>query len=205
MTESGAASGDRAAGDRLAAFLDRLDRVGLEDLRLLALPLPEPEERAALLAEVDRAATASGRAALVEEARTQTRTAIDRAYARHQYEPTWAGLNWGRSLGTTRDRLGLALAAEDAAVAEVMRDLLDEDTLSALSERYGHAAGMSGSTSTPSLAMATHDRTAWLVWGLLASVAILVMASYLVGFYPVVLGLGLILVVGIASWRRRAA
>ena len=84
---------------------------------------------------------------MVDEARARTRAAIERAYARHQYEPTWAGLNWGRSMGTTRDRLGLTLAAEDAAVAAVMRDLLDDDTVAVLGEPFEHAAGMAGSTA----------------------------------------------------------
>jgi hypothetical protein len=144
---------DNAAADRLEAFLARLDRLGLEDLRLLALPLPDPTERGALLTEVDRVATEAQRGNLVEEGRRRSREAIFRAYDRHQYDPTWAGLNWGRSLGTSRDRLGLVLAAEDAAVAAVLSDLLDEDTVITLTEPFERAAGMAGSTTTPSLSL----------------------------------------------------
>jgi hypothetical protein len=205
VTGSETAGGDRAAADRLNAFLDRLDHVGLEDLRLVALPVPDPEERAALLAEIDRAADEGGRGPLVDEARKRTRAAIERAYARHQYEPTWAGLNWGRSLGTTSDRLGLAIAAEDAAVAAVMDDLLDEDTTAALAEPFEHAAGMSGSTTTPSLSLSKPNPIGWLVWILLAAAAVLVVASYLVGIWLAVAGLALIAIVAFTSWRRPAA
>ena len=160
-----------APAERLDAFLARLDRVGLEDLRLLALPIPDARERAALLEEVDRVADGAGRRPLVDEARARTRAAIERAYARHQYEPTWAGLNWGRSMGTTRDRLGLTLAAEDAAVAAVMRDLLDDDTIAVLGEPFEHAAGMAGSTAVPSLSLRQPNRLGWLVWVLMFAAA----------------------------------
>jgi hypothetical protein len=193
---------DRAAAERLGAFLDQLDHVGLEDLRLLALPLPDPDEHAALLADVTRVADAAGRRELLDDARTRTREAIARAYARHQYEPTWAGLNWGRSLGTTRDRLGLSIAAEDAAVAAVMSDLLDAHTAAALAEGFERAAGMAGSTSTPSLPLGRPNRIGWLVWFLMAAAAVGVFLNYALGFGMAVL---IIAVALIATLRRRAA
>ncbi|HET9347386.1 MAG TPA: hypothetical protein VFO05_16960 [Candidatus Limnocylindrales bacterium] len=196
MTET-----DRAAG-RLDAFLVRLDRVGLEDLRLLSLPLPDRDQRAALLAEVDRIAIDAGRKEQVDEARRRTRDAIERAYARHQYEPTWAGLNWGRSLGTTRDRLGLTVAAEDAAVAAVMSDLLDADTAAELTEPFEHAAGMAGSTSTPSLSLRRDNRVGWVVWFLLAAAAVGVILNYTVGMGFAIVVLAFVAVVTLA---RRAA
>jgi hypothetical protein len=153
---------DRAA-DRLEAFLARLDRLGLEDLRLLALPVPDAEERAALLAEIGEAAAAAGRTALVEEARERARGAIVTAYDRHVYDPTWVGLNWGRSLGTTKDRLGLMVAAEDAAMAAVMSDLIDEDLVASLAEPLERAAGMTGATTTPSLSLDRPGPQGWLL------------------------------------------
>ena len=72
------------ATDRLEAFLARLDRLALEDLRLVALPLPDPAERAALLDEVKREASAAGRTALVDQAQERARAAIVLAYDRHQ-------------------------------------------------------------------------------------------------------------------------
>ena len=185
---------DDAAADRLDAFLARLDRLALEDLRLLALPLPDPVERAALLAEVDRVAGEARRSELVEEGRQRTREAILRTYNRHQYDPTWAGLNWGRSLGTARDRLGLVLAAEDAAVATVLGDLLDENTLISLTEPFERAAGMAGSTTTPSLSLGDPGPIGWLariVYGLMLVVVaatIGVVAAALTFITSIVLG-----------------
>ena len=151
------------ASARLDAFIVRLQRLDLEDLRLLALPVPDPEERAALLAEIGEQAAAAGRTALVEEGRERVRAAIVTAYDRHMYDPTWVGLNWGRSLGTTKDRLGLIVAAEDAAIAAVMSDLLDVDLVASLAEPLEHAAGMTGATTTPSLSLDRPGPQGWLL------------------------------------------
>ena len=199
MTDDGLAYG------RLDAFLERLDRVGLEDLRLISLPLPDRALRGTLLTEVDRVAAGAGRKPLVDEARRRTQDAIARAYARHQYEPTWAGLNWGRSLGTTNDRLSLALAAEDAAVAAVMSDLLDDDTVAVLSEPFEHAAGMAGSTTTPSLALTKSNGIGWLIWILLAASAVSIVFTLWFGNGLAILVIALVSGVAFLSWRRRTA
>ena len=44
-------------------------------------------------------------------------------YDRNMYQPTWAGLNWGRSLGTIEDRVAVAAAVEDAAIGTVATDV----------------------------------------------------------------------------------
>ncbi|HEU5204532.1 MAG TPA: hypothetical protein VFU17_09575 [Candidatus Limnocylindrales bacterium] len=168
------------ASARLDAFIARLQRLDLEDLRLIALPVPDPEERAALLETVDRVAAEAGRTALVDDARQRARDAVVTAYNRHAYDPTWAGLNWGRSLGTTRDRLGLVVAAENAAVAAVMDDLLDEDLVATLTEPFEHAAGMAGSTTTPSLSLDRPGPQGWvvrMVFGVMLVVAALVIGA----------------------------
>jgi hypothetical protein len=188
------------AADRLDAFLARLDRLALEDLRLLALPLPDPAVRAAVLDEVNSAAATAGRTALADEARRRARDAVVLAYNRHQYDPTWAGLNWGRSLGTAKDRLGLTLAAEDAAVAAVMSDVLDEDLVESLTEGFEHAAGMSGATTTPSLSLDHPGAQGWLV-----RIVFVVMAIVAIGvaFVTGVAQLAIGLIVGVVGSRRR--
>ena len=168
------------AANRLEAFIARLERLDLEDLRLLALPLPDPRERAALLENVDRVAAEAGRMALVDDARQRARDAVVSAYDRHAYDPTWTGLTWGRSLGTTKDRLGLVVAAEDAAVAAVMDDVLDEDLVATLTEPFEHAAGMAGSTTTPSLSLDRPGPQGWvvrMVFGVMLVVAALVIGA----------------------------
>lgn len=184
------------AAERLDAFLARLDRLALEDLRLVALPVPAPEERDATLDVVRRAATEAGRTSLVEQARHRTRKAVMIAYDRHQFDPTWAGLNGGRSLGTTRDRLGLVLAAEDAAIVEVMSDLLDEETLASLAEPFEHAAGMTGATTTPSLSLDRPGRQGLLVRMVFG--VMLVVTAIVIGAAQAALGL----IAAILSARR---
>jgi hypothetical protein len=192
---------DEAAADRLDAFLERLDRLALEDLRLLALPLPDPVVRAAVLDEVNRTAATAGRTGLVDEARRRARDAIVIAYDRHMYDPTWAGLNWGRSLGTAKDRLGLTVAAEDAAVAAVMSDVLDEDLVESLAEGFEHAAGMSGATTTPSLSFDRPGAQGWLVRIVFVAMAIAAIGvAFVVGVAQLAIGL----VVAIAGSRRRS-
>jgi hypothetical protein len=192
---------DEAAADRLDAFLARLDRLALEDLRLLALPLPDPVVRAAVLDEVNRTAATAGRTGLVDEARRRARDAIVIAYDRHMYDPTWAGLNWGRSLGTAKDRLGLTVAAEDAAVAAVMSDVLDEDLVESLAEGFEHAAGMSGATTTPSLSLDRPGAQGWLVRIVFVAMAIAAIGvAFVVGVAQLAVGL----VVAIAGSRRRS-
>lgn len=191
---------DDAAANRLDAFLARLDRLALEDLRLLALPLPDPAVRAAVLDEVNRAAATAGRTALVDEARRRARDAIVTAYDRHLYDPTWAGLNWGRSLGTAKDRLGLTLAAEDAAVAVVLSDVLDEDLVESLAEGFEHAAGMSGATTTPSLSLDRPGPQGWLLRTVFVVMAIVAIG---VAFVAGVAQLAIGLIVGVVGSRRR--
>lgn len=195
---------DDQARDRLDTFLARLERLELEDLRLLSLPLPDPTERAALLAEVDRVAETTSRRALVEDARSAARDAVMRAYASHQYEPTWIGLNWARSLGTSRDRLGLMLAAEDAAVAAVVGDLLDEDLAAELSEPFEQAAGMAGSTTSPSLAVWRNDGSGLIGRIFYALTIAFLVVSILVGELSWVL-VGTIVLLVIFAQRRQTA
>jgi hypothetical protein len=76
------------ASTRLDAFIARLQRLDLEDLRLLALPLPDPRERAALLKNVDLVAAEARRTALIDDARQRARDAVVTAYNRHAYDPT---------------------------------------------------------------------------------------------------------------------
>ena len=199
----GSGGSSAAAAGRVDAFLARLDRLALEDLRLLSLPLPDPDARAALLARVDVAAATARRRELVTEARERARDAIVRAYASHQYEPTWAGLNWGRSLGTARDRLGLALAAEDAATAAALSDVLEEDALDDLREPFERAAGMAGSTPPQALLPGRPGSTGWLAWVALAALLATLAAAAATGAAVAIGGVGAGLVlVALAVWRR---
>jgi hypothetical protein len=80
----------------------------------------------------------------VRVAPDRARQALIQAFSFRAYEPTWFGLNWGRSLGRADDRARLLAAVEDAAVAAVVADLLPEDDVVALREPFERVASMAG-------------------------------------------------------------
>jgi hypothetical protein len=130
--------------DRIAAFLDRLAHLSVDDLGVIALPGPDPDQRATLLARADAAAAAAGRDDELREAIARTRAALVDAFSSRGLDPTWFGLNWGRSLGRAEDRARLLATAEDAAVAEVVADLLPAEDVEALREPFDLVASMAG-------------------------------------------------------------
>jgi hypothetical protein len=130
--------------DPLADFLRELGRLSIDDLALVALPEPDPDERAGLLQRAVDAAAGSGRRDLLAAAPARARDTLFRAYSRRGYDPTWFGLNWGRSLGRADDRARLVAAVEDAAVAAVVADLLPAADVAALREPYEIASSMAG-------------------------------------------------------------
>jgi hypothetical protein len=132
------------ATDPLADFLRELGRLSIDDLAMVALSEPDRDERAELLQRAVDVADAAGRRALLASAPARARDTLFRAYSRRGYDPTWFGLNWGRSLGRADDRARLVAAVEDAAVAAVVADLLPADDVAALREPYEIAASMAG-------------------------------------------------------------
>jgi len=130
--------------DALAAFLAELGRYSVDDLAMVALPEPDPDERAALLQRAVDAAHAADRREELAMAPARAREQLFRAWSRRGYEPTWFGLNWGRSLGRADDRARLVAAVEDAAVAAVMADLLSPEDVGALREPFDIATSMAG-------------------------------------------------------------
>ena len=130
--------------DPLAAFLAELGRFSVDDLAMVALPEPDPDERAALLQRAVDAAHAADRREELAAAPARAREQLFRAWSRRGYEPTWFGLNWGRSLGRADDRARLVAAVEDAAVAAVVADLLSAEDVGALREPFEIATSMAG-------------------------------------------------------------
>ena len=130
--------------DRVGTFLEALDRLTVDDLAVLALPEPDPAERTALLERAESAAEEAGRHDEVRDAPRRAREALVQAFSFRGYDPTWFGLNWGRSLGRADDRARLVAAVEDAAVAAVVADLLPEDDVAKLREPFERIASMAG-------------------------------------------------------------
>jgi hypothetical protein len=148
MTDHIGAGGDvDGAGkdiDRVGAFLAGLERLAVDDLAVLALPEPDPDERAALIARAEAAGDEAGRLDEVRAAPGRAREALVQAFSFRGYDPTWFGLNWGRSLGRADDRARLVGAVEDAAVAAAVADILAEDDVAKLREPFERIASMAG-------------------------------------------------------------
>ena len=134
---------DRPNADPTDGFLAELGRYSVDDLAMVALPEPDPEERAGLLQRAVDAADEAGRRDELATAPARAREQLFRAWSRRGYEPTWFGLNWGRSLGRADDRARLVAAVEDAAVAAVVADLLPDEA-AALREPFEIATSMAG-------------------------------------------------------------
>jgi hypothetical protein len=181
--------------DRLAPFLERLSRLSVDDLAIIALPEPDEPTRRELLQGALDAAEAAGRGAEVRAAPARARDQLLDAFARRAYEPTWFGLNWSRSLGRAADRARLLAAVEDAAVAESVADLLGADDLAALREPFEIASSMGGTapTSNPRVEGAAPR----------AGVAGLVFGTWLVGGLIGIVPAVIAALAGIASLRRR--
>lgn len=140
------------ASERLATFLDHLSHVSVDDLAMVGLAEPDAVARADLLAAARSAVDAGSdddRAAFAA-ARAQARDAVVRSFSARSLDPTWFGLNWGRSIGRADDRARLILAAEDAAVAAVVEGLLPSDDVEALREPFVIATSLTGAAPTAS-------------------------------------------------------
>jgi hypothetical protein len=134
---------------RIDEFLQRLDHLSVDDLTMLALGPMDPDERDRLLERIDAAAEAAGRLDEVDDAADRATDALVHAFSFRSFEPTWFGLNWGRSLGRPEDRAHLFQAVGDAAMAAVVADLVP-DAAAALSEPFEIATSMTGAAPSVS-------------------------------------------------------
>jgi hypothetical protein len=145
---AGRAARGADAGDPLRPFLDRLVGLSIDDLSALALPQPDLSAHDDLVDRVYDIAEDGARIDDVERAAEAAKDYIVVAFARRGFDPTWFGLNWGRSLSRSNDRAVLMLAVVDAAVAAAAGDLLTEGDAAALSEPFELAASMTGTATS---------------------------------------------------------
>ena len=152
--------------ERVEMFFGRLDRLSVDDLIVLALPGVDRERRAALLDRVETAGAAAGRTDELDECAERAVSWIVQAFSFRSLEPTWFGLNWGRSLGRSDDRARLFEAIEDAALAAVVADLVPDEAAT-LAEPFEDVASMSGAGAgpVPSAGWASPNavRVAWVL------------------------------------------
>jgi len=112
--------------ERIAALTASVAGLDREDVQRISLPLPDDARRAALGRAIE-AAEQQGRSAELATLRKTMRHEAFVRYDRAILRPTWLGLNWGVSSGTSEDRVAIAAAFDEAAVLAITDDLLAED------------------------------------------------------------------------------
>ena len=139
--------GGPAAQARVEALLERLTRI---EIQVVVVGPPD----ATRLAARDRARAAAivaGRGALLSEATAAARELTHKAFARAGFSGTWAATDMAVSVATVSDRVAAAAAFEEAALAAVVEDLTDDETLEILRSTSNELAGLSGVPAPGSL------------------------------------------------------
>jgi hypothetical protein len=195
------------ARDRLAAFAARLERIGLEDFRLVALAPSAAAERADARAAALRAIEAAGLAQLWEDTERAIDKHLDRVYAGGGFRPTFVGVNWGLSTGSVGDRVSATAAVKDAAFASLVDGLAaegDVDTLRAPFEVIAQAHPVPhGGDALPTIDELR--RLGPIGMALAIAVGVATLASILTGLWPLAIAGALLLAVGYALGRVRRA
>ena len=134
-------SGATAARTRVASLLEQMTRV---ELQVVVVSSPDATRRAAAGRARD-AAIIAGRGRLLRDAVEAAREATIRLFARGGYSGTWAVTDWSISVANAGDRAAAAAAFEEAAMAAVVEDLVDDETVQILrstSDEFAHFKGM---------------------------------------------------------------
>lgn len=188
-----------AARGRVADVLERLRRV---DLQVVVVAAPDGV-RVAARDRARQAAVAAGRAELFDEAAMAAREATLHAFARGGFSGTWAATEMAMSVANAADRVAAAAAFEEAAMAAVVEDIVDEETLETLratAEDLDSTTGLPIPGDLASLAAQATGATSVpvAVVALLAAVAIAGVVGVAVGlmFGVIVFGIG----GAIAAW-----
>jgi hypothetical protein len=138
----------QAARSRVGALLDELSRI---QLQVVVVGLPDATRRAARERARD-AAIVAGRGALLDEATSTVREAVLRTFSRAGFSGTWAVTDMAVSVVRARDRVAAAAAFEEAAMAAIVEDLVDTETLDILRSTHDQLRAMAGMPAPGSLA-----------------------------------------------------
>ncbi len=136
--------GEAMARARVEGLFEKFNALTPDELGHIGLRRADPERRAARIAIVEDAARRADRGVLLGEAREEARRVVLERYAEGSLHPTWVGLNWGISQGTTEDRVAIVEALIDAAAAAVVRDLVSAEVADDLSLDAEQVLGLAG-------------------------------------------------------------
>jgi hypothetical protein len=210
LADRPATPADPTIGAARARVADLLE--GFSHVNLSTLVVAPPD--AARMAARDRAraaASVAGRGPLLREATEAARVTTMQAFARSGFSGTWAATDMSVSVVNANDRVAAAAALEEAAMAAVVEDLVDDDTLDDLRATWDGLASLRGIPSPGALSSlavpaAVAIRGPLQVTILAGFVMLLVVVGLAVGLPDavVLVGSGLALLAGLA-WRRRTA
>ena len=195
---------DRAARDRVADLLERFARVGLQ----VVVVSPPDATRLAARDRARSAATTAGRGALLDEAAAAARETTIRSFARAGFSGTWAATDMSVSVASAGDRVAAAAALEEAAMAAVVEDLVDDETLDVLqasanelvrSSALPPPGSLSVLASPAAMSIRGPVQIATLIAFAIVCAAIWLTVGAAAGFTALVFGL--VLAGGLARWR----
>jgi hypothetical protein len=144
-------AGTLAARERVAAVLERLERV---QLGVIVVAPPDPV-RLAARDRAREAAIGAGRSALLDEAVEAARATAMRSFARAGFSGTWAATEMSASVATAADRAAAAAAFEEAVTVAVVADVVDDETREILTATTDELAASSALPAPGSLASLT--------------------------------------------------
>ena len=130
----------RDARERLDALFDWATRVQLD-----VVVVAEPDQTRLAARDIAvQVAAQHGRTQLLVESVEAARDLVTRAFASSGYSGTWAVTDWSISVASSTDRVAAAAALEEAAVAMVVLDIADPETVEVLEATWDHLVSMRG-------------------------------------------------------------
>lgn len=182
-----AGDGRDAARRPAAAVLLTFDSLSSDDLTRIALPPTDDDIRAAR-SQAEQASRRAGREVDLAAVRAEAAELVLRRFGATQFDPTFLGLNWGRSQGPTDQRVAVAEAIADAASAELLDDVLDRRTAEVLRWRsellVGAHLDVPDSGSSAAALTSSHPAVRWIAAALIAWLAAMTVVGWLVELRP---------------------
>lgn len=189
-------AGAAAARARVAVVFERFTRL---ELQVVVVGAPDATRQAA----VERAravAIVAGRGALLDEAVGAARELTIRTFARGGFSGTWAATDMAVSVARAEDRVAAAAAFEEATIAAVVEDLVDDEMLEVLRSTWDELARLQGIPSPGSLSAFTAPaagaargpfQVAIVVVFVIVSAVIWLRLGAVVGLVVLIVGLGI--------------
>ena len=132
-----------AAHERVAVLFEDAARVNLG----VVVVAPPDETRESARAIAATAAVAAGRGPLLDEATAAARELVLKGFATAGFSGTWAVTEMSMSVASAADRVAAVAAFEEATLAAVAEDLIDDDTVETLRSTWDE---LTNSSAIPS-------------------------------------------------------